>query len=311
MKNKKFKILLYHGVTNQIKKKGIENFSGKHISKLTFLKQMKILKKNYNIISIKDLEKFKKQKFIPKNSVLITFDDGFENNYKVAFPILKKLKIPAVFYISTGLIGKKKLFWVDQIEDLINRSNKKQINLKLKYKKKYSIKTPNQKIKVITEIKRFCKMVSSLKKDRIIEKLKKETNLKPSSNSSQNYKLMNWQQVRAIDSEDLFEIGGHSTDHNILSKLPKKKMKSDIKNSINILEKKLKRKIKHYSYPEGQYSDYNKQIKSYLKFLGIKFCPSAVNGIANIDDDNFEFKRIMVGINKKKFPFRNFDNENF
>ena len=45
-KNKYYKILLYHGVSNYSNYKGIENFSKKHISKSVFLKQMKYLKKH-------------------------------------------------------------------------------------------------------------------------------------------------------------------------------------------------------------------------------------------------------------------------
>ena len=75
MNNKNYKILLYHGVSNYVNYKGIENFSKKHISKNVFYRQMKFIKKNCNIISINDLEKFKKEKKILRNSVLVTFDE--------------------------------------------------------------------------------------------------------------------------------------------------------------------------------------------------------------------------------------------
>ena len=117
---------------------------------------------------------------------------------------------------------------------------------------------------------------------------------------------MNWDQVKKLASNNLFKVGGHSFNHDILTRLPILKMKRDIKQSITLLEKKLNQKIKHYSYPEGQSTDYNYNIKKYLRSLGIKICPTAINGIAKLDDDNFEIKRIMVGINGKKFPFTNY-----
>ena len=117
---------------------------------------------------------------------------------------------------------------------------------------------------------------------------------------------MNWQQVKKLASNDLFEIGGHSLNHDILTRLSVSEMKKNIKQSITLLEKKLNKKIKHYSYPEGQSTDYNDNIKKYLRSLGIKICPTAINGISKLDDDNYEIKRIMVGINGKKFPFTNF-----
>ena len=131
LKNKKFKFLLYHGVSNYNNFSGIENFSKKHISKKLFLKQMLFLKKNCNVISLDELEKYKREKEIKKSTVLISFDDGFENNFKVAAPILKKLNLPCVFYISTGMIGKNDMFWVDKIEDIINRTKVKYIDINL------------------------------------------------------------------------------------------------------------------------------------------------------------------------------------
>ena len=306
MKNKNYKVLLYHGVSEYNNFHGIENFSKKHISKKSFLKQMRFLKKNCNVISINEIEKYKKEKKIKKNTVIITFDDGFENNFKVAVPILKKLNLPCVFYISTGMIGKKDMFWVDKIEDIINRTKIKFIDLYLEKKVRFNLKSKSEKINAVKKIKKYCKSISAFKKDKLINNLSIITKIKPSNKYSKNYKVMNWKQVKKIATNDLFEIGGHSFNHDILTRLPVSKMKTNIKKSIVPLEKKLNKKIKHYSYPEGQSSDYNNNIKRYLRSLGIKICPTAIHGIAKLNDDNFEIKRIMVGINGQKFPFKNF-----
>ena len=54
--------------------------------------------------------------------------------FKVAAPILKKLNLPCIFYISTGMIGKNDMFWVDKIEDIINRTKVKYLDIDLKNK---------------------------------------------------------------------------------------------------------------------------------------------------------------------------------
>jgi len=306
MKNKKFKVLLYHGVSQYNNFQGIENFSKKHISRKLFFKQMLFLKKNCNVISINELEKYKKEKIIKKNTVIISFDDGFENNFKVAAPILKKFNLPCIFYISSGMIGKNDMFWVDKIEDIINRTKIKYIDIILHKKIRFSLKSKLEKIKAVEQIKKYCKNISAIKKDKLINSLSNVLKIKPNNKYSKNYRIMNWQQIKKLASNNLFEIGGHSFNHDILTRLPVSKMKRSIKQSITLLEKKLNKKIKHYSYPEGQSTDYNNEIKKYLKSLGIKICPTAINGVATLDEDNFEIKRIMVGINGKKFPFTNY-----
>lgn len=306
LKNKKFKFLLYHGVSGYNNYRGIENFSKKHISKKLFLKQMLFLKKNCDVISLDKLEKYKREKNIKKNTVLISFDDGFENNFKVAAPILKKLNLPCIFYISTGMIGKNDMFWVDKIEDIINRTKVKYLDIDLEKKIRFPLNSKLEKIKAVEQIKKFSKSVSAIKKNKLIKRLSIILKIKPSNKYSKNYRIMNWQQVKKLASNDLFEIGGHSLNHDILTRLSVSEMKKNIKQSISLLEKKLNKKIKHYSYPEGQSTDYNDNIKKYLRSLGIKICPTAINGVAKLDDDDFEIKRIMVGINGKKFPFTNY-----
>jgi peptidoglycan/xylan/chitin deacetylase (PgdA/CDA1 family) len=47
---------------------------------------------------------------------VLTFDDGFENNYTIAAPILLRLNVPAIFYITTDYIEKNMMSWIDLIE---------------------------------------------------------------------------------------------------------------------------------------------------------------------------------------------------
>ena len=120
--------LCYHGVTinNSI---GVENFSKKHISAKEFYHQMLKIKKNYNILNIEQIfYHLKNKKPFKKKSVAISFDDGFKNNFTVALPILKKLNIPAIFYICPQSITKQEMFWVDKIEASIAFSKEKKIN---------------------------------------------------------------------------------------------------------------------------------------------------------------------------------------
>jgi peptidoglycan/xylan/chitin deacetylase (PgdA/CDA1 family) len=78
----------------------------------TFEAQMKYLKDNgYQTISLTDLYKyFMKQKPIPEKSVVLTFDDGYENNYTAMFPVLKKYKFKATIFVITSRIDKNHRF---------------------------------------------------------------------------------------------------------------------------------------------------------------------------------------------------------
>ena len=116
---------------------------------------------------------------------------------------------------------------------------------------------------------------------------------------------MSLDELRSLASCKLFTVGGHSLYHDILSSFrDDKKLASDIKLSIELLEYNLNTPIVHYAYPEGQASDYNSTVIDILRKSGIICSPSAINGINTGQHDLFNLRRTMIGINGGKFPFK-------
>ncbi len=297
-------ILVYHGVTDQ-RNSGIENFSSKHLYFKYFEDQMKILRDKYLVLSMDDVLKIYEDKLvIPDKSVAITFDDGFKNNYSIAAPILDKYQLSATFYVTTGLINTNRLFWVDLIEDIIVNCELNEIKIQLDSFKEFKLNTEQSKIDTIIEIKTYCKKVQNSQKDNIINQLISTTNYnKSKSSNNSNYAMMDWNDIRALNSSNNFIVGGHSHNHDILSKFDdNKKLKLDLSLSIDLLKYNLDTEIIHYAYPEGQQEHYNYFVISELKNLGIKCCPSAIHGYNDGSEDLFNLKRIMPGFMKTKFP---------
>ncbi len=70
-----------------------------------FEKQVCYLVKNFNLINLEDFNSLEKEK--RETLVAITFDDGYEDNYLYAFPILKKYNIPATIFVTTDFVFNK------------------------------------------------------------------------------------------------------------------------------------------------------------------------------------------------------------
>lgn len=86
-----------------------------------FEKQMRYLRENgYTAISFDDLiNHFSRNLFLPEKSVILTFDDGWENQYRYAFPILKKYNDTATFFIFTNAIGHKHFLTWPEIKEFV------------------------------------------------------------------------------------------------------------------------------------------------------------------------------------------------
>lgn len=61
---------------------------------------------HFSVLHLEDAIELMQKNKLPKKSVVITFDDGYADNYTDAFPILKKYNFPATIFINTELIGK-------------------------------------------------------------------------------------------------------------------------------------------------------------------------------------------------------------
>ena len=105
-KKKILSILYYHRVTDICQ-------DGMTIANREFEKQIRFIKKHYDVISGSDINSWLAEKSVRKG-VIITFDDGYEDNYTNAFPVLRKYSCPAVFFVSTGLIDNTLQFEHDR-----------------------------------------------------------------------------------------------------------------------------------------------------------------------------------------------------
>jgi len=95
----KLTILAYHGVEDYLSNGDIFTISTKQ-----FEEQMRYLKENYNVISFLEAIKMKNTLDNSVDLVIITFDDGYKNNYNNAAPILQKYGLNACFFLTTDLI---------------------------------------------------------------------------------------------------------------------------------------------------------------------------------------------------------------
>ena len=101
------------------------NESTLFVSPENFNQQMRYLKdKGYNVISLDELaEGIKSGRKFAHNSVVITVDDGYQDNYTYAYPVLKKYGFPAAIFLITNFIGTNKDFmsW-DEIREMFEHN---------------------------------------------------------------------------------------------------------------------------------------------------------------------------------------------
>lgn len=294
LKKNRCAIFLFHGVYKKNNFK-LVNYTRKHLHESYFKKILIDLKKKGTCISIDEVHfKIKNNINFDNFSFVISFDDGFYNNYSVALPILSGMKMPAVFYITYDFINYGLSSWTDQLEYIIENSKEGDISTpigKIKFNK-----TINSKIKTLIKIRKKLKTTKKIDPYIFTKFIAKKLNFNKEFQvlNFSIFKKMSWNHVKKINKQKLFTIGGHSKKHSILSHLNAKQLQNEVKESLNGIKKIIKKQVIHYSYPEGVKGTFGKREINLLKKNGVVICPSAKPGTNDKKSNLFNLKRINV-----------------
>jgi len=304
-KQKGLLILTYHRVTE------LPDYNDPlKVSKNIFEKQIQYLKSNYNIISGQQLfDAINEKRKLPDNSCLITFDDGWKDNYTNAYPILKKYKVPAMIFICTGFVGTEKIFWHEQLQEILkaipeNTTSKKIFDLLKEWPSVISkhifnvIETSiaNRQTK-INELISLLKIYEPNKINNLNNILAEHFDIKDKYMPL----MLSWDDVIDMSKSNI-TFGSHTQNHLILTQITKSQIVKELKESKEIIEKKIGQKVYFLSYPNGNYDERIIKIADQHGYMAGFTCNAGVNVSL---DDNLELKRKHIlekrslGFNKK------------
>ena len=237
-----FVIFLFHGV---IEKNLFEvrNYTKKHILKKEFLKILRLLKKKGNFLSLDEIFYCIKNHInLPRNAYAITFDDGFENNYSLAAPILNDLNLPSTFYFSTDFIENNSMSWIDKIEYCVELKKKGEVYIPW-LKRKICFGSKKSKIILLDNIRYFVKNNFGFNINNFVNHFYDECDITIINNSNTNIdKKISWKQTDTLKNHGLFKVGGHGHEHLSLGLLSNKDLILQIKKSFSFFKKRLKLK---------------------------------------------------------------------
>ncbi|MBU0759893.1 MAG: polysaccharide deacetylase family protein [Candidatus Omnitrophica bacterium] len=106
-------IIMYHKVDDTADVSKLSVCPRSFESQIHFLKAH-----NYNAVKLEDVPDLMEKGPLPRKTIAITFDDGYENNYTCAYPVLKKYGIPATIFIVPALVGTEGYLTWDQIVEM-------------------------------------------------------------------------------------------------------------------------------------------------------------------------------------------------
>ena len=239
-----YRILIYHGLDTS----GNLKYNSRFISQEYFEKQIAFFRKNFNIVSVKDV--FHSNLKSDRLNIAITFDDGYANNLKYALPLLEKYEVPATFFITTIQSEEQSVLWTDLLDVATYFSSgpiKIDGDIFIKKNNTYVSKSSGQSLKWI------CKQQDTRYKKLIPEAFPTWPDIRKIADED-HYRLLTPEEIKKLASSPLATIGTHGKYHNSLGLIPEKEASVELSDSKLYLENLLQKEIDSIAYPDGSYA---------------------------------------------------------
>jgi len=278
-------ILAYHSVT-----KDKVRFEGLQVSIENFEKQIRFLKTNFDIISIEKAMKYiedHSSKIL--NKLVITFDDGYKDNFDIVYPILKKYEVPFTIFLTTDPIENHDLIWTNKLRDYIEQSNMP--ILKIGEKDSLNIATDIEKEQAINYLKKKLKTVENIERIALLNNIYRQIGYKFFHDKC--YEMLSVEQIKIL-SRNGVSFHSHSVSHPIVSRLKKTEFEYELLESREKIYQWTGNRPVYFAYPNGKPTDFTEESKELLSNMGYKAAFTLIRGTNDNLTDRYEMKRIPV-----------------
>lgn len=258
-----------------------------------FISELK--KRGYSFISLDELYEILKNQKKVKKCIVFTLDDGYKDNYEIAYPIFKKYDVPFTIYLTTSFPNKNVILWWYILEDLILENDFLEVG-----KDKYVCKNYEDKNKAFLKIR---EKILKLNQKNLLNELNIMFKDYKIDWFSKNKQLcMSWEDVINISKDSLCTIGSHTVNHYAFNKLTEDEIIKEIIDANKEIEEKLNKKVEHFAYPFGSRNEIKEREMRIVKSLNFKTVTTTRNGNIYLEHKNFMnccLPRIMLTENFK------------
>jgi peptidoglycan/xylan/chitin deacetylase (PgdA/CDA1 family) len=199
---------------------------------------------------------------------LITFDDGWLDNYVHAYPILRRYDVPATIFVSSALVGSEEWMWPDKLGWLLTQSGA-------------------EGAAAIDSIIESCKRMS----DRAIADLLIELSGRLGVELPKRRVFLQWSEIEEM-SRGGIAFGSHGATHRLLPGLSTPDLRTEVAGSLQMLRRTGVNHVPVFCYPNGDHDD---AVVELVRASGYRAAVSTAPGAeAWKTPDAFRLKRVAV-----------------
>lgn len=261
--------------------------------------QLSFLKTHSDVIALDEIESALARR--GSRHVAITFDDGYLDNYELAYPLLRQHRLPAAFFIATGFIDDPRLPWWDEIAMLVRTTTVGQLDLREWIPAPLPLR-PGQRAGVIRALLGAYKSLPGEDAPKLLDSLREQTRC-ASNRASVAKHWMDWAMIRDMAANDM-TIGGHTVHHPVLSRRSLAQQRAEISGCAARLREELGQPMDYFAYPVGSPDAFDERTRQCLQDAGVRLAFSYYGGIATRQSARYDMPRVAVAARMEDSLFR-------
>ncbi len=254
------------------------------VSSDLFEEHVRFLKKHYKILRFED-----DWQDIREKSIVITFDDGYADNFENALPILERYEVPATFFVCTE---PNREFWWDKLDRILFATEGKTQEV-FWANRHLPIRTDEEKIAACYALHPYFKALLPEKREKALSILTDNLSVSASQPSNEN-RLLSEQEIKALSASPYVTLGGHTVTHTALAIEPQMMQFKEIKDSKASLESVTGQSLSVFSYPFGGENDFTEETKNDVRKCGYEKAATTIPGLADTEEDSFMIPRNWI-----------------
>jgi peptidoglycan/xylan/chitin deacetylase (PgdA/CDA1 family) len=232
---------------------------------------------------------------------IVTFDDGYRDNFNVAAPILKRLGVPAAFYVVSDFVGQNRRFWWERLACMLRGTPTMFLNLEGKLETlaqranlplRLELRDFSEREKAHDLISRALRQTPPVEIDSLLTLLAERLRIADPLHG-RDYPLMDWEHI-ALLSASGFEIGAHSATHVNLGLCDAEQINREVTGSIQAIRERLKHPIPSFAYPYGEPEQVGSLAPAAVKAAGCAVAFTTSSGAIRTVSDHYRLPRLQL-----------------
>jgi peptidoglycan/xylan/chitin deacetylase (PgdA/CDA1 family) len=251
----------------------------------TFAEQLDYLQAHYHVISLPQLLNFlQKEGDLPPYPALITFDDGYYDNFEHAVPALLERNLPATIFLATDYVNSPRFFPWDLVAYCFHHTPLNAATLP--YLGFTSWHDQSARQATATHLVSLYKQLPEQTRCEAVASLPHLLQVTIPSHRFKNL-MMNWNEVRIAanaNSEAPISFGAHTETHPILTHIPPAQAQAEIIGSKRRIEAELDTRVRAFAYPNGSITDFTPKLQQVVENAGIQAAFTLIPKIHSLTD---------------------------